>query len=58
LSKSQWARWFGIVMASISALTAFFYIWAVPTWVLIIILLDVLVIYGLAEYGARDTAAS
>jgi len=54
LSKNQAARWFGIVMASISAITAFFYIWAVPGWALLIITLDVLVIYGLAEYGARD----
>lgn len=54
LSKSQWSRWFGIVMATISAIVAFFYIWAVPGWALLIITLDVLVIYGLAEYGARD----
>ena len=54
LSKNQAARWFGIVMASISAIIAFFYIWAVPGWALLIITLDVLVIYGLAEYGARD----
>jgi uncharacterized membrane protein HdeD (DUF308 family) len=57
LSKNQAARWFGIVMATISAIIAFFYIWAVPVWVLVIISLDVLVIYGLGAYGAREPGA-
>jgi hypothetical protein len=54
LSKNQSARYFGITVATISAIIAFFYIWAVPIWALMIITLDVLVIYGLAEYGARE----
>lgn len=51
LAKAQWARIFGIIMASISAIGAFFYIWAFPGWSILVIALDVLIIYGLAEYG-------
>jgi hypothetical protein len=58
LTKNQWARWFGIVVASISAILAFFFIWAYPGWAIMIITIDVLVIYGLGEYGSRAGAAS
>jgi hypothetical protein len=53
LAKAQWARWFGIIMAALSMIGAFFYMWAFPGWSILIIALDVLVIYGLAEYGGR-----
>lgn len=56
LNKSQWARWFGIIMASISAIGMFTVIWAYPIWSILIIALDVLVIYGLTEYGGRERA--
>lgn len=51
LSKRQWARWTGVFIASLSAVLAFFFIWSYPIWAFTVILLDVLVIYGLAEYG-------
>ena len=57
LSKAQWARWFGIVVGSIAAIMAFFSIWAYPGWALLIITLDVLVVYGLAAYGGRESGA-
>jgi len=57
LNKSQWARWFGIIIASISAIGMFTVIWAYPIWSIVIITLDVLVIYGLAEYGGREATA-
>lgn len=57
LSKNQVARWAGIVMASVSAILAFFYIWAVPGWALLIITLDVLVLYGLGTFGGREPVA-
>ena len=57
LNKAPWARWFGIIMASISAIGMFTVIWAYPIWSIVIITLDVLVIYGLAEYGGRESAA-
>lgn len=57
LSRSQWGRFFGIIMAWLSAITAFFYIWAAPIWVMIVVVLDVLVIYGLSIYGDREPGA-
>lgn len=57
LMNVQWARWFGIVMASISAIIAFFHVWSQPAWALLIIGLDVLVLYGLAVYGGREGQA-
>jgi len=57
LNKSQWARWFGIIMASISAIGMFTVIWAYPIWSILIIVLDVMVIYGLTEYGSREAGA-
>lgn len=57
MSRNQVARWAGIVMASVSAILAFFYIWAVPGWALLIITLDVLVLYGLGTFGGREPVA-
>ena len=57
LNKAPWARWFGIIMASISAIGMFTVIWAYPIWSILIIAIDVMIIYGLAEYGGRESAA-
>jgi hypothetical protein len=51
LSGAQWARWFGIIVASLTAITAMFWIYAYPIWALVFILISFLVIYGLATYG-------
>ncbi len=58
LTRNQAARWFGITMASISAIIAFFYVWAAPGWTLLVIALDLLVIYGLSVYGGREGIGS
>lgn len=55
LSKAQWARYFGIVLAAISMVGAFFYIWSFPGWTILVIAIDALVIYGLGEYGGWET---
>ena len=47
----QAGRWFGIAVAGLSAIGALMSISAYPFWGLCIFLLDVLVIYGLANYG-------
>lgn len=57
LSGAQWARWFGIVVASISAITSMFWIYAFPIWALVFLLISFLVIYGLATYGGSDADA-
>ncbi len=54
-SGSGFARWFGIVMAGLSAIGLFGSptAQAYPFWSLIIFALDVLVIYALAVYGGK-----
>jgi hypothetical protein len=58
LSGSQFARWFGIIMAGLNALGFFASVQAYPFWALMVFAIDVLVIYALATYGGvrRDTA--
>jgi hypothetical protein len=50
---AQWARFFGIGIASLQALVQLLSIQAYPFWSLCIFALDVLVVYGLAVYGGR-----
>ena len=54
LAKQQWARWFGVIWASVNMIFMFMVIWAAPVWALAIITLDVLIIYGLITYGERE----
>jgi hypothetical protein len=54
LSRSQAARWFGIAMAAIAAISSFLWIYAFPIWSLVGTLIAFLVIYGLATYGGPD----
>jgi uncharacterized membrane protein len=53
--RSQAARWFGILMATLAALGHLPVIFGRhPIYSFIVVLLSVLVIYGLAQYGGRD----
>ena len=52
-SGSGFARWFGILMASLSAIGHFSMIQAYPFWSLMVFTLDILVIYALAVYGGK-----
>jgi hypothetical protein len=56
LSEAQWARWFGIIFCALSIIFYFMVIWAHPVWSVLVIALDVLIIYGLANYGEGGTA--
>ena len=53
LSRSQFARWFGIVAAGLNGMGQFMFVQAYPFWSMMIFAADVLVIYGLAMYGGR-----
>lgn len=53
LSGSQWSRWFGMVMAGLSAIAVFSSIQMYPFWALMLFTCDLLVIYALAKYGGR-----
>jgi hypothetical protein len=56
LGRAQWARWFGIVMASLGALAQFGFMQSYPFWSLTILTMCIFVIYGLAVYGGRTTS--
>jgi hypothetical protein len=54
LTRSQFARWFGIVAAGLNALGQFMFVQAYPFWAMFVFAADVLVIYALAVYGSRS----
>ncbi len=56
LAGSSFGRWFGIIAASLSAITQFAAIQAYPDWSFLIFAVDVLVIYALAAYGGRSAS--
>jgi len=49
----SFGRWAGIIVAGISMFIWLLWVPIVPFWALFIMLLDVLVIYGLAIYGGQ-----
>ena len=53
---NQFGRWFGIVVAGLSAIGALLSIPAYPFWSLAVFAVDILVIYGLAVYGGQHRA--
>lgn len=53
LVGNQLARWFGVAMVGLSAITMMFFIPAYPFWALTIIAVDVVALYGLCAYGSR-----
>ncbi len=58
LARSQLSRWFAIVMATLAALGHLPVIFGrQPIYSFLVVLMAVLVIYGLAQYGGRDRVA-
>jgi hypothetical protein len=51
ISGAQWARWVGIVAASIATMLFLPWIYYQPLWTILSVTLAVLVIYALAAYG-------
>jgi hypothetical protein len=53
--RQPWARWVGVLAATVQAIFAFFWIFT-PQWpaALVIIVIDMLVIHALVAYGERD----
>jgi hypothetical protein len=49
-----WGRWFGIIAASLNAIGQMVFIPTYLWWLPLIIAVDILVIYGLAAYGAQE----
>ena len=56
MARSQFARWIGILAAVGSIVVNMFWIFQYPVAALVIILIDALVLYGLAVYGGREPA--
>jgi hypothetical protein len=54
LNRRAWGRWFGIIMAGLSAIGQMAFMSAYPWWSLLIIAIDVLVIYGLAVHWEQE----
>lgn len=54
LAGSEWARWFGIVIAAFGGISAMTWIYAYPIWSLVNVLIAALVIYALTTYGGRE----
>ncbi|HMD56749.1 MAG TPA: hypothetical protein VKG82_04695 [Solirubrobacteraceae bacterium] len=53
----EFGRWFGILTASLSAISALMSIKAYPFWGICVFGIDLLIIYGLAAYGGRQVTA-
>lgn len=56
-SGGAYGRWFGIIIASLSAIGALLSIPAYPLWSLAVFTVDILIIYGLAAYGGQPIDA-
>jgi hypothetical protein len=57
-SGAAWARWVGVISASIGVIAAFAWVYAYPIAALVSAVLNAMVVYGLAAYGERLEAAS
>jgi hypothetical protein len=51
VTGAEWARWVGIVAASVAAITFLPWIYFQPLWTILSVTLAVLVIFALASYG-------
>lgn len=55
--RSQFARWVGILAASIAMVLNMFWVLAYPISALVVIFVAALVLYASVVYGGRDEAA-
>jgi len=56
-ARAGWARWVGIITASVNMLIQLVWISAYPLASLAVMAIDVLIIYALVAYGKRSKAA-
>jgi hypothetical protein len=54
LVGNQYARWSGVALVGLNAVSQMFFIPAYPFWSLMIIAMDIVALYGLCTYGSRD----
>ncbi len=58
LTGNEFARWFGIGVASLNAIGQLMFVPVYPVWALAMFALDVLIIYALAVYGGHRLRAA
>ena len=56
LARNQLARWFAVAVLAVNVLARMAFIPSHPFWSLLIIALDVVGIWALCVYGAREKA--
>jgi hypothetical protein len=54
LGGNQLARWFGVAVIGLNAISQMFAMSGYPFWSLTIIAFDVIALYGLCAYGSRE----
>jgi hypothetical protein len=54
---AQWARWFGVGVAALSAVARLLFVPAYPLWSLALFAVDLLIVYGLATDGGLPRAS-
>ena len=53
VAGNQFARWFAVAVLGLNAIDMMFFIPAYPFWALVILVADVVALYGLCAYGSR-----
>jgi hypothetical protein len=56
--RAQWARWTGIILASIAIVANMLWVFVFPVTSLIVMFLAALVVYGLVVYGEPEEYAA
>jgi len=56
LTNSQFSRWIGLVGAAIGAITAITWMPFYPVWSFLYIIIAMMVVYALAQYGGPEQA--
>jgi uncharacterized membrane protein (DUF2068 family) len=52
-TRSAYARWFGVCVAAVNAITQLFYISANPAWAMAVFAADLFVIHALVVHGGK-----
>lgn len=51
---TEWGRWLGIAFATVNLFVQFLVMPAYPLWAVMVLMVDVIIIFGLMNYGGRD----
>ena len=51
---TEWGRWLGIAFAMINGFIQFLVMPAQPLWAVMVLMIDVIIVFGLLTYGGRD----